>query len=585
MDNSNKAIAKRINKELNSRPGWTQARLLRKLIKYKNPNISDSDLGDEVIKRKGNFSTTLKGNSKRPIPKEDLYYISKIFGLPLEYIWFGDEKKSGFVPKGARYTAYQDDESAYRTYIADLEYEDKVQRDDELGFNLFDYFGQFDSINGYRFFEKNYKLYFDYELNNQLMYINSDGQPQYCSFDENDYSISNNLLTTLVKYNDVKLFKKIFFDNCSLKRFDMNNYHFRDRTRFDDYFLETLLQNEPFLDLAFKTKELDISIFYKHYDKGENRLFVEPMFFEALDYALKHEDNYKEQLLKMLHFALDYSKHQFEFVSGYLKIHNEEYTDVFVERYSPTFLKTGRSVPMGNVFNLKVKSSDKEINDLLNKIEQFTFNITHIINKQEKKNEEIIISAPDNPLFMELSKTAIEQNVDFVPKVVHADKEFVYFHHYEATGIDFKKPEHLQFIIDCLESAQKLVAPKQGKVLVHGGLYGQVLMTEKGKVVGLAKWENCHYGSKYEDRAELLSTFDDYVTGEEYIKRVNSIFDIISQGLTQEEKIILIDRAIILLNEKRKDVLKEEYDSVSRAYWLKERSAKLEFFKEIILEK
>ena len=77
MNDSNKAIAARINKELKNR-GWKQSKLLKKILEFKNPNLSKEELYKEALRKKGNFSTTLKGTSARTIPKEELYIISKI---------------------------------------------------------------------------------------------------------------------------------------------------------------------------------------------------------------------------------------------------------------------------------------------------------------------------------------------------------------------------------------------------------------------------------------------------------------------------------------------------------------------------
>ncbi|MBQ6730836.1 MAG: hypothetical protein IJR08_02895 [Bacilli bacterium] len=589
MDNSNKAIARRINKELKIR-GWSQTDLLRSIIKFKNPEISKSELYVEVNRRKGNFSTTLKGNNDRSIPKEDLYIISKIFVLPLEYIWFGDKKKEGFIPNGARYVAYQDNEIEYRSYIADLEYEDKIQYPDQSGFNLFDYFGQFESINGYKFFVKNYALQFDYSQYGELMYVNSEGYLQFCSSnhsEEKEYSVSDNLIMVLAKHEDVRLFKTIFFDNCSLQRFDSDRASSRRKILFSDNFLETLLNNKQFFELILKVREVDVGDFSRYYDKGTKRFFVEPMLYETLDYALRHEEEHKEQLFEMLNFALEFSKKQYEFIKDYLKAHHDkdEHGDVHIDNYAPRFLRSSRNIPMGNVFRLTDKLADDSLNSLLKEIEQCTFNMTHIIKQQEKNNDEIKISTPDNPLFVEMCEKAREQKATFVPMVVHADKEFTYFQNYEATPINFDNREQLQFVINCLDKAQGLVTSKPNKVLVHGDLSNKVLMIENGKNTGIAGWQKCHYGNKFEDRATLLYNIDSYSFRDDYLKKYKELFNVISQDFNHEEKVKMVDKAINILTERRKSITVEGRDSLSRICWLKERASKLELFKELYLTK
>ena len=68
-----------------------------------------------------------------------------------------------------------------------------------------------------------------------------------------------------------------------------------------------------------------------------------------------------------------------------------------------------------------------------------------------------------------------------------------------------------------------------------------------------------------------------------YPFRNGELFDILSQGFDQAEKVKLIDRAIDILTEKRKSIVKEGRDSLYRICSLKERASKLELFKELYL--
>ena len=167
MDNSNKAIAKRINKELENQ-GLSKIKLFRKILKFKNPQLNDKEIYALANKEKGNFFTALKGDNERGITKEFLYIISKVLKLPLEYIWFGEDKKGRFIPSGPRYVAYQDTDGAYRSFVSDYDSTLGILHTQEEGFNIFDYLGQYDSINGYRFFKDNFDLHFDYYQFNEF---------------------------------------------------------------------------------------------------------------------------------------------------------------------------------------------------------------------------------------------------------------------------------------------------------------------------------------------------------------------------------------------------------------------------------
>ena len=588
MNSSNKAIAKRVNKELKIK-GMGQTELLKEIIKFNHPEYSQDEIYKEIMSKKGNFSTSLKGDDIRPIPKEDLYVISKILAVPLEYLWFGEEKKSGFIPTGARYAAYQDNENDYRAYISHLESEDKIQSGDETGHNLFDYFAEFDSINGYRFFAKNYNLHFDYNMYAQVMYCNKAGLTQFCTSLEKDNSMSDNIIFTLIKYKDTKTFRAIYFDNCTLDRFDSYINNRKDKKLFGDKFLSLLLENEDFLNFVLKTKTFNPSLLSRFKTSKEERTFVEPMFYEALDYAMNHQKEYKNALLKLLKFSLEYNKSQYEFIKEYItKQQNDRFgcRDVSIDTYNPRLLTYYMNISMGNIIKIKGNAQDAEIDELIRQIEQYAFNMTHIINDLEINKDEIKISSPDNPLFLELHDKAIENGADFIPYKIHSDKEFTYFMYYDSVTIDFENVDHTAKLIEYLNKVQSLVLDKEGKILVHGNLKDAKFMTKNGTIVGLTGWQKCHYGDKYEDGADILASLNIYYGFDsKFLDKYKEIFDVLSNGFNKEEQIILIDRAMQKLDKEAKLLQKGELNYIDKRIKLKERSIKLEIFKEEFLEK
>ena len=188
-------------------------------------------------------------------------------------------------------------------------------------------------------------------------------------------------------------------------------------------------------------------------------------------------------------------------------------------------------------------------------------------------------------MFAELHENAVAKRADFVPTVIRSGKEFTYFQYYESGTIDPNNGEQLKTVLSVLNKAQELVKPENGEVLVHGNLEGRVLMLSNGGVAGLSGWQKCHYGNKYEDRAELLSNVDVYYFDEKYLTKYQEIFEVLSQGFDKDEQLTLIDKAIDILNLKRKRLLKDDKDSMPRALRLKERCSKLEFFREVYLGK
>ena len=144
----------------------------------------------------------------------------------------------------------------------------------------------------------------------------------------------------------------------------------------------------------------------------------------------------------------------------------------------------------------------------------------------------------------------------------------------------------MTLLLNYLHKAQELVSKKDGKILVHGNIGGAKFMTANGEIIGLANWQQCHYGDKYEDRAEALSKLNDYIGfGGQYLSKYKEIFDVVSKGFTKEEQITLIDRAIELLDKKRKSLSKDEYNYLDKVCLLKDRSSRLELIKEQYLEK
>ena len=110
-------------------------------------------------------------------------------------------------------------------------------------------------------------------------------------------------------------------------------------------------------------------------------------------------------------------------------------------------------------------------------------------------------------------------------------------------------------------------------------------MIENGKNTGIAGWQKCHYGNKFEDRATLLYNIDSYSFRDDYLKKYKELFNVISQDFNHEEKVKMVDKAINILTERRKSITVEGRDSLSRICWLKERASKLELFKELYLTK
>ena len=72
---------------------------------------------------------------------------------------------------------------------------------------------------------------------------------------------------------------------------------------------------------------------------------------------------------------------------------------------------------------------------------------------------------------------------------------------------------------------------------------------------------------------------------EKYLTKYKEIFDIVSNGFTEEEQVILIDKAIKILNKQRKQISKDEHNYLDKVARSKELSSRLELFKEQYLEK
>ena len=166
----------------------------------------------------------------------------------------------------------------------------------------------------------------------------------------------------------------------------------------------------------------------------------------------------------------------------------------------------------------------------------------------------------------------------------YSNKDYVFFKAYKSHTIQYEDVEQLRSIINVLDKSQDLVNRKANKVLVHGNLNGNVLMIEDNKIIGLAEWQKCHYGDKFEDRVELLSNVDIYHFRNDFLIKFNDIFEIISQGFDENEKRKLIEKTINILDKKVKS-LPNNKEQFYETYNLKERSIKLEIFKKIYFEK
>ena len=64
-----------------------------------------------------------------------------------------------------------------------------------------------------------------------------------------------------------------------------------------------------------------------------------------------------------------------------------------------------------------------------------------------------------------------------------------------------------------------------------------------------------------------------------------SIFDVIAQGFSNEDKIKLLDKTISALNEKIQKLLSDNDEDLLKAYNLNERLSKLELLKKLLIRK
>lgn len=374
-----------------------QTDLLCRIFKYNmKATLKDQNIKayDWAQKQKANFSKMV--NEGRKFPVDYLIGIEHVLNTSGDYLYMGSDEKSGFIPRGLRYTAYNDDPVGYISLMGESQDEregEVVTSFDEYGNSLVDYIIKFKSINGIRFLVENY----GYKYN-----------PMYHHFAAKDnfhfYVHNNNapmLIAKMIADNsDSDLFFAMFDEGLEL----LNNYFKNENDIFNSpEFVSLILENDKLFDAALHKVNYSIEFINqrKHGFAFDNNYFINPIISNLLNaaisdglYCLKtgEKSNYFLKAERIARYALKHNIEQVEFISANMddlrygiKVDEENYLDA-------------GSYRIGNlvIYEKEISSDLPEgLQDVLKKLSKFKDIIKELPKKVMKQKNNIGNSIDD----------------------------------------------------------------------------------------------------------------------------------------------------------------------------------------------
>lgn len=317
--------------------------------------------GDELYnfpaREKSNFSKMLNGT--RVLKAEYIMPLEKILGVSLtkllnEQLFIEPDSKEIPFLNGFRYYTHLDDYNRYGELLKMTTPSGEliIKNCDEFNKSFLDYVVEYNAINAIKYLAEKHNLK-----------INTNGQENIFVIDEHDYLYTNskhNILEMIICEDDPKLFNQVFdieinpvFDNIPsyLK---------------EDWFISDILKSEKILESLLKTRKfkfskVNIGVEPKNGLKPDVELF-NPLLVYCLQFALKHLNHFKTQVIKILKFAFEHNKlmlTKLEKGAHYYIEHNF----ILYESYR---------VCRGSMLEINETTSDQDINQILRDLPKLT---------------------------------------------------------------------------------------------------------------------------------------------------------------------------------------------------------------------
>ena len=277
------------------------------LLKRIGAELGIRDLNNFVQKEKGNFSKMINGT--RTLNDAYIVPMEKILGVPLarleepESYKLPIDKTEGPYKKGIQYYAYMDDPKLYdKDFDLLINGGDDVrpiEMHDEFGKTFLDYIVEYNAINSLLYLYKKYEFRMQ-NLSNSYFLTNT----KHGIFTSHGVQIAR----MIASQHNPDMFFKIF---NPYEEFTYRGCKATQSIFSDDDFLEIVLDNPELFEQLFVEKEYTSvlgptakrcmgceTITYKS---------VSPLINNCLETALKKENKYKKQAIKILEYGFNHN--------------------------------------------------------------------------------------------------------------------------------------------------------------------------------------------------------------------------------------------------------------------------------------
>lgn len=302
-----KNLAYNIDKYMDKNSIENYAVLLRKIAQELGKK------GNEIYKfvenERSNFSKMMTG--KRPLKYEFIIPLEKVFGVTLAKLLYDDrydvqvEKENVPYPKSFRYYAYMDDPKLYSELesLTDTNGRPIILTSDEYGKFFLDYVHEYNAINALKYLSVHRKLRTD-KFGREEFVIDDDDANWLFVSNRNHIEIAK----MIIRSGDAKMFLKTFndLDNLALYPWSQENGWFNR----DDFAYE-VLENKDIFGAMFIEKDYEIKKLNNHLASNppmKNAHYCNLFLNILLEKALKHPDKYKQQIMQIIKYGIQFNK-------------------------------------------------------------------------------------------------------------------------------------------------------------------------------------------------------------------------------------------------------------------------------------
>lgn len=444
---------------------------------------------------KANFNKMIKGD--RPFKASYIPIIERELQTTFLYIVTGETNgtEGKFRPHGLEYTASLDDYEAYRTLFNEVDADGRLvyQNWDEYEKNIIDYIIQYDSIEGWRFLI-------------QEGYLRCGGLRIFGEYSNEDYFRFFNIL---FEHREYELCVKLFdpFGNYVSSSHMYRKANIYETNEFKQRMLSVMCKSDALL-----TKE-SVSCEDIHVPSElsmDEILFINPFLQSVLQEALTDIERYRETLNRLLDYGIHYNEE-------YLKWFDEHCGDT-ENRKRLEVLESGivllGGYKIGNMLTygtINPNISD-DVRSKLQTLQDQTNRLLNLVRELKNTGKTIIdgefIWRPSshNEMEYEMLRCCEQAGLGKVPRYYETKNDLDRLDYMRGAKLkDWEgKRECFPHMMDFLRQFHDTTRSQNGKVYVHGHMWGENVILDGSDVKGVINWKDCRVGDPYEDIVLLL---------------------------------------------------------------------------------